>query len=152
LILADNRLIDEPALKRLGARGMLRSGSDGLQVVLGPIADQVAGEIRAALRTAPGAAAPGAAAPTRAVPQQQQTAALLAALGGRQNIMSIESLAGRLSLHLADPKAVDEPGLSQVGVRGVAHSAANSIQVLMPGPVDEWMEPLQRLVQKYEPS
>jgi PTS system N-acetylglucosamine-specific IIC component len=151
LILADNRLIDEPALKRLGARGVLRSGADGLQVVLGPIADQVAGEIRAALRAVPGAAAARANVPgtavTRTVPQHQDAAALLAALGGRQNVMAVESLAGRLSLRLADLKAVDEPSLSRLGVRGVAHSAANSIQVLTPSPVDEWMEPLRRLVQ-----
>src|ERR1700722_18641714 len=47
LVLADNRSIDEAALKRLGTRGILRSSTQGLQVVLGPIADQVAGEIRA---------------------------------------------------------------------------------------------------------
>src|SRR3984957_2865475 len=47
LVLADNRAIDEAALKRLGTRGILRSSTEGLQVVLGPIADQVAGEIRA---------------------------------------------------------------------------------------------------------
>ena len=38
-----------------GARreGIVRPGGDALQVVLGPIADQVAGEIRASLRQAP---------------------------------------------------------------------------------------------------
>src|ERR1700722_14751863 len=57
LVLVDNRAIDEAMLKRLGARGILRSSDQGLQVVLGPIADQVAGEIRAALRGVPPAPA-----------------------------------------------------------------------------------------------
>ncbi len=43
-------LIDERALKRLGARGVIRAGAQGLQVVLGPEADQVAGHIRDSLR------------------------------------------------------------------------------------------------------
>ncbi len=57
LVLVDNQAIDAALLKRLGARGILRSADQGLQVVLGPIADQVAGEIRAALRRAPPAPA-----------------------------------------------------------------------------------------------
>src|SRR6202023_2333516 len=57
LVLVDNQAIDAALLKRLGARGILRSADQGLQVVLGPIADQVAGEIREALRQAPPAPA-----------------------------------------------------------------------------------------------
>src|SRR4029077_17039247 len=49
--LNDNTAVHEAALKRLGALGIIRSSAQGLQVVLGPIADQVAGEIRAALRS-----------------------------------------------------------------------------------------------------
>ena len=48
LSLADPAAIDEPALRALGARGIVRPGGDSLQVVLGPIADQVVEEIRAA--------------------------------------------------------------------------------------------------------
>ena len=66
LVLVDNRAIDEAALKRLGARGVLRSATQGLQVVLGPIADQVAGEIRDALRAGP----PNAAAPVMTAPRR----------------------------------------------------------------------------------
>src|SRR5207302_1922892 len=48
LDLADPAAVDEAVLKALGARGIVRPGGNTLQVVLGPIADQVAGEIRAA--------------------------------------------------------------------------------------------------------
>src|SRR3990170_2017506 len=50
LTMADPAAVDEPRLKALGARGMVRPGGDALQVVLGPIADQVAGEIRDSMR------------------------------------------------------------------------------------------------------
>src|SRR3984957_19369226 len=53
LRLVNNQAVDEAMLKRLGARGILRSSAQGLQVVLGPTADQVAGEMRGALRSAP---------------------------------------------------------------------------------------------------
>ncbi len=144
LSVVDNRAIDEPALKRLGARGLLRSSTNGLQVVLGPIADQVAGEIREALRAALTA--------TPTVVSHADTPALLAALGGQKNVIAAESFAGRLCLRVNDPKAVDERGLGNLGVRGVAHLSAGSIQVLLPSPVDEWMEPLRRLMAAKQPS
>jgi glucose-like phosphotransferase system IIB component len=49
LSVADAARIDEPALRRLGAAGMVRLSANDVQVVIGPIADQVAGEIRAEL-------------------------------------------------------------------------------------------------------
>ena len=42
LTLADTTAIDEAALKALGARGIVRPGGNALQVVVGPIADQLA--------------------------------------------------------------------------------------------------------------
>jgi N-acetylglucosamine PTS system EIICBA or EIICB component len=152
LSVVDNRAIDEPALKRLGARGLLRSSTDGLQVVLGPIADQVAGEIREALRAAPTAGATAKPTATPTVPPNADVPALLAALGGRKNLIVVERLAGRLGLRVADSKAVDEQSLSNLGVRGVAHLSAGSIQLLLPGPVDDWMEPLLRLIAAKQPS
>src|SRR6185295_14369467 len=50
LVVVDQNAIDDTALKQLGARGILRPTPNALQVVLGPIADQVAGEIRTRLR------------------------------------------------------------------------------------------------------
>ena len=50
LTVADQSAVDEAALRALGARGLVRPSAEALQVVLGPIADQVAGELRAAMR------------------------------------------------------------------------------------------------------
>jgi len=140
LSLIDNRAIDEPALVRLGSRGLLRSSHTGLQVVLGPIADQVAGEIRDAMRSR--ASESGA----KPLPQRLDAAAVLAALGGRRNVAEIECLAGRVAVRVAERKAVDERALAGLGVRGVAHSNAGSIQLLVPGSAEDWAQPLRQLL------
>ena len=126
LVLKDNTAVDETTLKRLGAHGIIRSSAQGLQVVLGPIADQVAGEIRAALRS-------GAAAEASGTPAE----AFLAALGGRGNVVELATAAGRLLIRTAQPGSVDEPALKKLGIRGIAHSAADSIQILTAGSAEE---------------
>jgi glucose-like phosphotransferase system IIB component len=142
LSLVDNRAVDEPALARLGSRGLLRSSNTGLQVVLGPIADQVAGEMRDAMRAGAlrrdavrkdGARIPGASA-------------VLAALGGRRNVGDIECHAGRVLVRVADAKIIDGPALRTLGIRGVAHPAAGSLQLLVPGSAEDWAQPLRQLL------
>jgi glucose-like phosphotransferase system IIB component len=157
LSLIDNRAIDELALARLGSRGVLRSSNTGLQVVLGPIADQVAGEIRDAMRA--GASQPDAVRQTavrrEAVQENAARAstgqipaasALLAALGGRRNVADIECHAGRVLVRVADAKIVDEPALRTLGIRGVAHPATGSLQLLIPGSAEDWAQPLRQLL------
>ena len=141
LVLVDNKAVDEAALKLLGAQGVIRTSTNGLQVVLGPIADQVAGEIRAALRAAPEAHLVPAA-PVHDV----DAPGLLAALGGRDNVVDFTTSSGRLLIRAAQPEKIDESALSKLGLRGVARSAADQIQVLVAGPVENWSEPLRRLL------
>jgi PTS system N-acetylglucosamine-specific IIC component len=158
LVLVDNKAVDEAALKHLGAQGVIRTDANGLQVVLGPIADQVAGEIRAALRAAPGAAPVPTLAPAPAPPPAPASApsavdapavdapGLLAALGGRDNVADLATSSGRLLIRAARPEKIDESALSKLGLRGIARSAADQIQVLVAGPVENWSEPLRRLL------
>jgi PTS system N-acetylglucosamine-specific IIC component len=160
LSLIDNRAIDESALARLGSRGLLRSSHTGLQVVLGPIADQVAGEIRDAMRVGAvrqvavsddvmredavrkDAARDDAARKDAA--QIPDSSALLAALGGRRNVAGIECHAGRVLVQVADGTVVDEPALRTLGIRGVARPAAGSLQLLIPGSAEDWAQPLRK--------
>ncbi|HEY2779625.1 MAG TPA: N-acetylglucosamine-specific PTS transporter subunit IIBC [Steroidobacteraceae bacterium] len=137
LTLLDNQAIDERKLKELGSRGVLRSSTTGLQVVLGPIADQVAGEIREAMRSG---------APPQQVAPRPDAAAMLAALGGRQNVSQVETFAGRVLMRVADPKALNERALQSLGVRGVARPSADSIQLLIPGSAQDWAQPLRQLL------
>jgi PTS system N-acetylglucosamine-specific IIC component len=129
LVLVDNRAIDESSLKRLGARGIVRSTTQGLQVVLGPVADQIAGDIRAALRSAPPAGN-----------------ALLAALGGRDNVVHLETAAGRLLVTLMRPELIDSPALLGLGIRGLAQPEGASLQILVAGPVEDTARPLRQLL------
>jgi PTS system N-acetylglucosamine-specific IIC component len=152
LTLRDNRAIDEAALKRLGSRGLLRSGATGLQVVLGPIADQVAGEIRDAMRAGgelpSGDVRADTASPARRLnaSPNQDASAMLAALGGRQNVADLEIVAGRLSMRIADLKTLDERALGTLGIRAVAHTPAGLIQLLIPGSAEAWAQPLRQLL------
>jgi len=168
LVLVDNLAIDEAALKRLGARGIIRSSGQGLQVVLGPIADQVAGEIRTESRTAlsgglrdelggvpakvprvvrsePPPTGAGAGR-SDGVAGGHSAPSMLAALGGRGNILKIETAAGRLLVSMSRPESIDEPALRALGVRGVAKSSGQPTQLLVSGGVEDTAESLRRLL------
>jgi N-acetylglucosamine PTS system EIICBA or EIICB component len=141
LVLADRNLINEEALRQVGSRGVVKLGDHGLQVVLGPIADQIAGDIRARLampKTGNDAdrtlvvrqpAANESGASTGPIPS---LADLLAALGGRGNVLKFDAASGRLLLKVADVAAINEEALSAMGVRGVARPAPGSVHVLHP--------------------
>lgn len=106
LIVADQSKLDEPALAALGARGVLKPSAKAVQVVLGPIADAVAMEIRAAIGSAPAAASVQPVAESRAAPVTLPPV-LVAALGGTANIRSVTRLHGRLRVALADASLGD---------------------------------------------
>jgi PTS system N-acetylglucosamine-specific IIC component len=115
LNLNDPTNVDEARLKALGARGIVRPGGTALQVVLGPIADQVAGEIRSSLRGA------------EPIPND----AWLAALGGADNVEDVRQRSTRLILRLTDPAKLDEAAVKQLGARAVTRSEGGLIHVLL---------------------
>jgi PTS system N-acetylglucosamine-specific IIC component len=117
LELVERKRADAQALQALGARGSVRVGATGLQVVVGPIAEQLAGRIRAALGE--GVAAANASAAT-----------MLAALGGRGNLRRVETGAGRLLCVVADSTRVDEAALLTLGARGIARPSPGAVQVI----------------------
>lgn len=110
LIVADQSAIDDAALTALGARGIIRPSANAAQVVLGPVADLVAEEIRSAIGSG-GIALP--AAPAQAVGDEDAAlpAGVLAALGGAANIRSLRALHGRFRVELAKADRADEAGL-----------------------------------------
>jgi len=123
LVVVDGAQVDAAALTKLGALGVVRPSPTAVQVVLGPIADQVAGEIRAYLRDSASAEAMPAPAPV-------DVPALLAALGGASNISSVEERAGRVLVRLAQPSLIDSQALDAVAVRGVARLPAGVFHLL----------------------
>jgi len=132
LVLADPQAVNESELKALGARGLVRPSQATLQVVLGPIADQVAREIRDATAAGARTLEPAAVAPVVTASTPPVAAeAWLAALGGRDNITSGGVCSTRLYLVLADAGAVDEAALRSLGARGLARPARNSLHVVI---------------------
>ncbi|MFV0622634.1 N-acetylglucosamine-specific PTS transporter subunit IIBC [Sphingomonas sp. ac-8] len=133
LIVADQSKVDEPTLKALGARGIIRPSDKAVQVVLGPIADVVAVEIRDAL------AMPIALAPSEAPKESSEarlTPALVAALGGAANVGSVSVHGNRIRVELAEAVA-EQDKLAALGVRAVAQPAAGLAHLLVaPDAVD----------------
>ncbi|MCG2842106.1 N-acetylglucosamine-specific PTS transporter subunit IIBC [Sandaracinobacter sp. RS1-74] len=130
LVLADPAKADEAALKALGAKGIVRPGSRALQVVLGPMADLVASEMRAAAGAS--AQAPAGAAPAEEAPAGTVSAEpLLLALGGRGNLVAHHAASSRLRVELADPAKVDEAALVAAGVRAIARPAPAVLHLIL---------------------
>jgi phosphotransferase system IIB component len=98
-------------------------------------ADQVAGEIRRALRL-PVVARTGTAADVPAIsavahPLDRRVAALRAALGGASNVRHASSAAGRLRLELSDPNQINRDVIARCGARGVAVLAGGVVHLLI---------------------
>ncbi|WP_438014128.1 N-acetylglucosamine-specific PTS transporter subunit IIBC [Sorangium sp. So ce315] len=159
LVMVDRDLVKDADLKALGAKGVVRPGTDGLQVILGPMAESIAREMRelrvdapaapATSATAPAApstsatapAAPAASGVRRAAsaPREGASAALsarverwLAALGGAANVVAVEGFpSGRVRVELADDAPVDEAALQAASVRGVMRLPHRVVHLLV---------------------
>jgi PTS system N-acetylglucosamine-specific IIC component len=101
------RAIDEPSLRALGARGIVHPGGDSVQVVLGPIADQVAGEIRAAATATPGSGK-----------HESDLATGIAEALKPAGMESVATCGSRLLIGLRDPSRVSATALDGIGARG----------------------------------
>ncbi len=104
-----------------------------MQVVLGPQADQVAGEMRAAL---------AGAGPAHARP----VAALVAALGGAANVKAVEPRASRLLVTIASRDAVDNAALAKLDLRGFALPSPTSVHLLTGPEAEAWAGELELLL------
>ncbi len=120
LQVVSNDAVNEAALKALGSRGMIKPAAGSVQVVLGPEAELVADEIRAALANPQTVTADGGA--------------LKAALGGAANIRAVDVVAGsRLRVELADASRVNEGSLKALGVSGIMAMPGNLVHLVVEG-------------------
>jgi PTS system N-acetylglucosamine-specific IIC component len=131
LQVVDQARVNEGALRSLGARGLVRPSDHALQVVLGPIADQVASEIRAAIGGQASAASvmPAVRRVERAA--QVDVPALIAALGGSANVRRAAANASRLCLDVVNADSIDEGALRRAGVRAVARVDASTVHLVI---------------------
>ncbi|MDR3096179.1 MAG: N-acetylglucosamine-specific PTS transporter subunit IIBC [Paraburkholderia sp.] len=150
LNVADPAHVSEPALKAIGARGVLKRGGESVQVIIGPEADIIADEIRreiasgrpaaVAAKAAPAlqpvsqpasqpVSQPSAAAVQAAGPLDPNPSRWLAVLGGVANIVSLDAVAvTRLRVIVRDPAAVDR---AKLGALDVAWVSADTLQIVV---------------------
>ncbi|MDN4496901.1 N-acetylglucosamine-specific PTS transporter subunit IIBC [Pseudomonas mosselii] len=123
LVLADRNLARDQDLKALGALAVVRPGTGGsLQVVVGPMADALADEIRGELPHARVAApvAEKAAVATETVVADEW----LQALGGRENVLEAQCVASsRVRVRVRDEAKVEQERLAALGCQGVSPQA-----------------------------
>ena len=160
LKVVDLNAANEMALKALSVRGIVRPGGSELQVVIGPSADQVAGEMRAELRAGtatrvgtgpkkprdptqegspahsdagPSASSggDGAGAPEPNAGDVALAATLIPALGGANNVRALKTCASRVQVDVVDPTIVDLAALDRIAVRGVACPGGSTVHVLL---------------------
>ncbi|BCJ05417.1 N-acetyl-D-glucosamine phosphotransferase system transporter [Pseudomonas sp. RtIB026] len=131
LVLADRNLARDQDLKALGALAVVRPGTGGsLQVVVGPMADALADEIRAELPHARVAApvAEKAAVVTETVVADEW----LQALGGRENVLEAQCVASsRVRVRVRDEGKVEQERLAALGCQGVSPQAGGVWHLLV---------------------
>ena len=132
----DQALLNETALKALGATAVMRPSADTVQIIVGLRADQIASAMRkSSAQTGGQPAAPGRGETALvAAPAHYDAAALIHALGGADNVGEIETLGMRLSIGVGDAARVDEQALIAAGFRGLARIHARRVQVLLSEP------------------
>jgi N-acetylglucosamine PTS system EIICBA or EIICB component len=121
LQLVDRNLAVDADLKALGAMAVVRPGNGGsLQIVVGPLADSIADELREALPDSAGdQPMPQTQAPTHQAVDASQAASWLKALGGR-HVLDVECVAQtRLRVQLKDGSALAVHQLEALGSQGV---------------------------------
>jgi PTS system N-acetylglucosamine-specific IIC component len=154
LIVNDQGQVNASALKALGARGVVKPSDKALQVVLGPIADAVAGEIRAAIAVGgtnptPSAATKAAstprlaASPSPSEADRRKAEHLVQALGGRANLRDIAAVSSRLRIVLIDPAHIDPAAVQAAGGRGVARVADDTLHLIVGPEAERIAEVLQ---------
>ncbi|RJS24931.1 PTS N-acetyl-D-glucosamine transporter [Corallococcus sp. H22C18031201] len=132
----DGARVDEVALKQLGVRGVLRPAAGSVQVIIGPEADVIAGEVQRVLQSQ------GASGGEHRILAR----AMLDALGGAGNVRVVESCTTRLRLSVADELLVNDAKLQGLGTRGVVKPASGSVQVILGPTADRVADELRAML------
>lgn len=132
LRIRDRAKVNEADLRRLGARGVLSPSPGDLQVVLGPEADQVASDIRTALKLSvqPTPAVSAGWEAETSTDAQATARHLLAALGGAGNIVGHHVLSGRICVTLVSD-TFDEGALLANGVLAAVRIKPRIVHLLL---------------------
>ncbi|MBF2047868.1 MAG: PTS transporter subunit EIIC [Elainella sp. C42_A2020_010] len=175
LTMVNRDLVSDDALKSLGAKGVIRAGADGMQVILGPLAESVAEEMKNLRDMAPtvGTSNMGTPITNRAatgdtiaivdkpasVTQTDlaqtdlaQTGATqfahryIAALGGRDNIKSIDANGTKLRVVLTNRDLVSESQIIALGAVGMARPGSQVVQIFLEQQADSIAAAMKKIV------
>ncbi|MCY1371745.1 PTS system, N-acetylglucosamine-specific IIBC component [compost metagenome] len=158
LDMVDRNKASDTDLKALGAMAVVRPGKGGsLQVVVGPMADAIADEIRLAMPalgramvSSPAAEIDAPPPAAMATPEAQQW---LNALGGGDNVLQLDCVAlTRIRLQLADGKALSEFDLKALGCQGVSQLDGGIWHLLIGDKAPTLSDALEVLVNRSEVS
>lgn len=131
LIVADQHRINVDALNALGSRGIIRPSAQAAQVVLGPIADLVAEEMRGVLGSRDGDPAAPSQPPSAIATNAELPSDLIVLLGGNENIRSALRLQDRYRIELADEGDLADPW-PESSRYALCRISASVIHILLP--------------------
>ncbi len=117
LRVGDLSRVNEAKLKHLAARGIIRPGGDALQVVLGPIADQVAAEIRSASKST--------------TDQSREVARLLLEALSGHRIERLEVRSSRLLIAFAEDSKPASSAFTKCGLRGCFYDGLGTLHAVV---------------------
>ena len=136
----------------------MRPTPTALQVVIGANADQIAGEIRDALRSggAPASLLAASSAATNIIPTTPGIAAaapdaqtlqhLIDALGGRTNVRFIDAASSRLRIGVLNSSIIDTATIRSLGLRGVTVPTSDCVHVIVGPAADVTSDVLRKLI------
>jgi N-acetylglucosamine PTS system EIICBA or EIICB component len=126
---ADKNKVDQPRLKALGAAGVIEVGNS-VQAVFGTQAEALKNQINDAMAgAAPGGDVGGTATATAPVAESSKAEQIIAAFGGRENLINVDACITRLRMEVADKNKVDQARLKALGAAGVIE-VGNSVQAV----------------------
>ncbi|WP_339450004.1 N-acetylglucosamine-specific PTS transporter subunit IIBC [Pseudomonas sp. EA_5y_Pfl2_R50] len=158
LEMVDRNKASDAELKALGAMAVVRPGKGGsLQVVVGPMADSIADEIRLAMPTLGRAVlvetAVVADEPKAVVVAGSEAQQWLNALGGGDNVLRLDCIAmTRIRLQLADGEALSQAQLKDLGCHGVSQLDGGVWHLLVGDKAASLSGALESLVNRSEVS
>jgi PTS system N-acetylglucosamine-specific IIC component len=136
LNIASRDAVDEVALKGLGAAGMIYPTSETMQVVVGLRADAIAAELRRVAEAGQLQPVTPRMESDRIGEQslaEDKLHSLLQALGGIENVRSVDARGTRLKIGVKDAGVVDDVRVAESGLRGAAVIDAKLVHVLAEG-------------------
>ena len=160
LTLKDTSMADEGVMKALGASGMVRVGEKNLQIILGPLAEIVAGEmkqvsaaedlsaIQVPVQKVASVAQPSATSAVKTIEPAvipQLARGFTRAVGGRKNLTRIEACVTRLRLQVQDTSVIKDDEIKALGALGVVRIGTHNLQIVIGPQAERIADEMKRL-------